>query len=168
MQSILRIAFAMYCNTKWPDFFQFIMVSETYPWWAGAIAAFLVLSSVLCIPGVAISRKLGFFKFEGPTAKNIVIETGGHTQSTAQFLKSDNDSGHNSDDINDEYITSERDTSCALPEKPERVKFDDILEKAESRLWASWNGVSSPFCFKTAFKDFPGFKYIQECCFFAF
>lgn len=110
------------------------MVPEKYPWWAGAIAAFLVLSSVLCIPVVAVARKLGFLKFEGPTAKNIVVETGGHTQSTAAFLKSDNDSGHNSDDINDEYVVADRDTSCAIPEKPERVKFDDILENAESRL----------------------------------
>lgn len=110
------------------------MVAAGYPWWAGAIAAFLVLSSVLCIPGVALLRKLGYFKFEGPTAKNIVVENGGHTQSTAAFLKSDNDSGHNSDDINDEYVTSERDTSCAIPERPERVKYDDLMQNAESKL----------------------------------
>jgi hypothetical protein len=119
---------------KYHKHLQYIMVQEKYPWWAGAIAAFLVLCSVLCIPVVAILRKLGFLKFEGPTAKNIVVETGGHTQSTAAFLKSDNDSGHNSDDINDEYVVADRDTSCALPERPERVKFDDILEKAESKL----------------------------------
>lgn len=113
---------------------EFKMVAAGYPWWAGAIAAFLVLSSVLCIPGVALLRKLGYFKFEGPTAKNIVVETGGHTQSTAAFLKSDNDSGHNSDDINDEYVTSERDTSCAIPERPERVKYDDLMQNAESKL----------------------------------
>ncbi|XP_062592995.1 sodium- and chloride-dependent transporter XTRP3-like [Saccostrea cucullata] len=125
---IKPITYDVYSYTK------YIMVPETYPWWGGATAALLVLSSVLCIPGVALARKLGFFKFEGPTSKNIIIETGGHTQSTAAFLKSDNDSGHNSDEINDEYVTRDRDTSCAIPERPEKVNFDDILEKAESKL----------------------------------
>ncbi|XP_061196290.1 sodium- and chloride-dependent transporter XTRP3-like [Saccostrea echinata] len=125
---IKPITYSVYSYTE------YIMVPETYPWWGGATAAFLVLSSVLCIPGVALARKLGFFKFEGPTSKNIVIETGGYTQSTAAFLKPDNDSGHNSDEINDEYVTRDRDTSCAIPERPEKVNFDDILDKAESKL----------------------------------
>lgn len=43
------------------------------------------------------------------------------------FLKFDNDSGYNSDDINDEYVTSERDTSCVIFERLERVKYDDFM-----------------------------------------
>ncbi|KAK3086251.1 hypothetical protein FSP39_015776 [Pinctada imbricata] len=117
---------------------QFVVVQTSYPWWGGVIAAFLVFSSVLCIPGVAILRKLGFLRFTGSSdyAKNIQAETAGHTQSTAAFLRGDdNDSGHNSDELNGEdtpYVGKDRDTSCAIPE--DTVKFVVEDDNAESKL----------------------------------
>ena len=119
---------------------QYVVVQASYPWWGGVIAAFLVFSSVLCIPGVAILRKLGFLRFSGggDYAKNIQAETAGHTTSTTAFLKTgeDDDSGHNSDELNAEdtpYVGKVRDTSCAIDE---RVTFglETETDNAESKL----------------------------------
>lgn len=110
------------------------MVVVGYSWWVGVIVVFFVLFFVLCILGVVFLRKFGYFKFEGFIVKNIVVEIGGYIQSTVVFLKFDNDSGYNSDDINDEYVTSERDISCVIFERLERVKYDDFMQNVESKL----------------------------------
>lgn len=89
------------------------MTDRFYPWFAGLMAAFLVLVSVLCIPGVAILRKFGILRYKD-YAKGAQAQTGGHTTSTVAFMRTaaeDNDSGHNSDEINED---PERGTSCAV------------------------------------------------------
>lgn len=54
------------------------MVVVGYSWWVGVIVVFFVLFFVLCILGVVILRKFGYFKFEGFIVKNIVVEIGGY------------------------------------------------------------------------------------------
>lgn len=86
------------------------------------IAAFLVLSSVLCIPGNALLRKFGILKMS--YSKKVQADMHGVTSSTVAFTKAadgddeaDSDSGHNSDEVN---VTSpflnKDDTSCAIEE----------------------------------------------------
>lgn len=101
------------------------MEEANYPWYTGVIAAILIFSSVLCIPGVAILRKMGCLKYDH--AKAGTAETGGHTSSTMAFIRStstvadDNDSGHNSEEVIPE------ETEC-LNGEPKHTKvslFDD-------------------------------------------
>lgn len=93
---------------------------DSYPWYAGMMAAVLVLSSVLCIPGNALLRKLGIVKMS--YSKKVQADMHGVTSSTVAFTKAangdddgDSDSGHNSDEVN---VTSpflnKEDTSCAI------------------------------------------------------
>ncbi|KAL4234279.1 hypothetical protein ACF0H5_005930 [Mactra antiquata] len=62
------------------------VVDKSYPWYAAVIAAILVLSSVGCIPVIAILRKLKILNWN--YAKQIQTEMHGHTQSTAKFIRS--------------------------------------------------------------------------------
>ena len=58
--------------------------SQPYPTWVMAVIFLLILASALCLPMVAILRKLGIMKYD--SAKSAVILTGGTTQSTAAML----------------------------------------------------------------------------------
>jgi len=66
--------------------FQSTMVNANYPWYAILIAFILVFSSIGCIPGIAILRKLKILNWN--YAKQIQAEMHGHTQSTAKFIRS--------------------------------------------------------------------------------
>ncbi|XP_076448921.1 sodium- and chloride-dependent transporter XTRP3-like [Babylonia areolata] len=93
-----------------------MMDDKPYPWYAGLLCAFLVLSSVLFMPGVAVLRRLGLLRYD--RAKAAAADTHGHTMSTTRFLggstmstRSDDwDSGHNSEE--------EKPPAPAEPEKP--------------------------------------------------
>ncbi|KAL5021438.1 hypothetical protein ScPMuIL_000593 [Solemya velum] len=107
-----------------------VMDEAPYPWYTGVIAALLIFSSVLCIPGVAILRKCGCLKYD--RAKANASETGGHTSSTMAFIRStstvadDNDSGHNSEEVIPE------ETEC-LNGEPKRIKVT-LFDNDESPI----------------------------------
>ncbi|KAL3860692.1 hypothetical protein ACJMK2_010783 [Sinanodonta woodiana] len=95
------------------------MVDKGYPWYGGMVAFILIFSAVLCIPAVAILRKLGISKWN--SAKYHQAETGGYTESTAKFIRSVSSIGSDedlADDVNSKSPT--RNTSC---DKPESVRF---------------------------------------------
>ncbi|KAH3692540.1 hypothetical protein DPMN_193089 [Dreissena polymorpha] len=62
------------------------MIPRDYPWYGVVIAFILVLSSVGCIPVIAILRRLKILNWN--YAKQIQAEEKGYTQSTAKFLRS--------------------------------------------------------------------------------
>ena len=105
-----------------------MMEDHPYPWFAGAVCAILVLSSVLFMPGVAILRRLGVLKYD--RAKAAAADTHGHTVSTTRFLGSslstrsdDRDSGHNSDPDDKPQTESE---------KPVTFTLDDFKQASAS------------------------------------
>ncbi|XP_046545031.1 LOW QUALITY PROTEIN: sodium- and chloride-dependent transporter XTRP3-like [Haliotis rubra] len=74
---------------------------KPYPWYASTVCAFLVLSSILWMPAIAILRRFGCLSYN--VAKATRADTQGVTSSTMKFIRSnatieDNDSGHNSDE----------------------------------------------------------------------
>jgi hypothetical protein len=87
------------------------------------MSAVLVMSSILCIPGNALLRKLGILKMS--YSKKAQADMHGVTSSTVAFTSArvdadneeDSDSGHNSDELNvtSPFIES-RGTSCAIEE----------------------------------------------------
>lgn len=100
---------------------------RSYPWYAGMMAAILVLSSTLCIPGNALLRKLGILKMS--YSKKAQADMQGVTCSTVAFTKDaanddkDSDSGHSSEELNSPFVDSPRDTSCAIEEDSDNVKL---------------------------------------------
>ncbi|XP_074645091.1 sodium-dependent neutral amino acid transporter B(0)AT3-like [Tubulanus polymorphus] len=86
-----------------------ILTDTKYPWWVAIVIAFLVLSSSLCIPVVAILKKVGIMSYDAAKAANIA--TGGTTQSTTAMLPDDRDSGNNSEEALDTmgpYVNNRR------------------------------------------------------------
>ncbi|GFO07012.1 coiled-coil domain-containing protein 113-like [Plakobranchus ocellatus] len=103
-----------------------LMDDVPYPWYASVICAFLVLSSVLWIPGIALARKTGLLYYD--RAKVLAAEMHRATESTTKFLGSqlssrseDRDSGRDSE--GDESPQTEARES----EKPTKFGLNDII-----------------------------------------
>ena len=99
---------------------QAILVKAGYPPFAAFCAILLALVPILCIPGLALLRKFGLLLGKD-VAKSTQAQTGGHTASTVAFMRTqtdDNDSGHNSDELE-----ANKDTSCGVEIIDEHVTF---------------------------------------------
>lgn len=105
---------------------QGLLESKPFPWYAGAMCALLVLSSVLFMPGVAILRRLGILKYD--RAKVAAADTKGHTSSTVHFLNSQLSTQFDEADngLIEEYKDA-LDSVRGEPEKPIKVTLEDIL-----------------------------------------
>ncbi|KAK6185486.1 hypothetical protein SNE40_007708 [Patella caerulea] len=98
---------------------------KLYPWYAGVMCAVLVLFSIMWMPGIALLKKFGILSYD--QAKASAANTGGHTSSTAAFVRSgvtineENDSGHNSDADEVPFI----DETITLPIDPTNFFIGD-------------------------------------------
>lgn len=96
---------------------QGVLEDQPYPWYAGVVCAFLVLASVLFLPGVALLRKLGILHYE--RAKAMAADLQGTTSSTTKFLGSQMSTCSMEQDGTTDIEKPE-------PEKPIQFTIDDF------------------------------------------
>ncbi|PVD21432.1 hypothetical protein C0Q70_19605 [Pomacea canaliculata] len=94
-----------------------VLEDQPYPWYAGVVCAFLVLASVLFLPGVALLRKLGILHYD--RAKAMAADLQGTTSSTTKFLGSQMSTCSMEQDGTTDIEKPE-------PEKPIQFTIDDF------------------------------------------